>query len=173
MFSQSQLCLFMYGCRHCGCCRPTFHRLAAKYGEPQKQQRVCMCGCLLSARTSPLSLPLQKQCRLYSHSSTDRKCRSTGYDYQNGGSYFDGSHNASFVRCAPAFVCSTAGKLKKRRRGKTDSSTSLSANYPRSLRRSRVKTDKLVLRLSSEQTECLLPVFFFFFLEEGGSHFIQ
>lgn len=30
------------------------------------------------------------------------------------------------------------------------------------LRRSRVKTDKLVLRLSSEQTECLLPDFFFF-----------
>lgn len=61
----------------------------------------------------------------------------------------------------PPLSAPLLGNLKKRRREKTDSSTSLSANYPRSLRRSRVKTDKLVLHLSSEQTECLLPDFFF------------
>lgn len=138
--------------------------------ESRRSSNVSVCAAASCQHAPVRSLPLQKQCRLYSHSSTDRKCRSTGYDYQNGGSYFDGSHHASFVRCAPAFVCSTAGKFKKRRREKTDSSTSLSANYPRSLRRSRVKTDKLVLHLSSEQTECLLPDFFFF---RGGGGVIS
>lgn len=37
------------------------------------------------------------------------------YDYQNGGPYFDGSHNASFVHGAPVFVCSTAGKIESDR----------------------------------------------------------
>ncbi|KAL7378794.1 hypothetical protein ABVT39_018841 [Epinephelus coioides] len=109
MFSQSQHCLFMYGCRHCGSRRLTFHRLTAKYGEPQQRSSVREAACV-SARTKP-PFSLNTNRAGYSHYSTDRKCRSTGYDYQNGGSYFDGSHNASFVRGAPAFVCSTAGRI--------------------------------------------------------------
>lgn len=52
----------------------------------------------------------------YSHYSTDRKCRSTSYDYQNGGSYFDSSHNASFVRGAPAFCLLRSGENLNRQK---------------------------------------------------------
>lgn len=96
----------MYGCRHRGSCA---------HFSPTRSQiwRIAAVCSLRSARTT--RLPLSTDRAGYSHYGTDRKCRSTGYDYQNGGSYFDSSHNASFVRDAAAFVsCARRGILNRR-----------------------------------------------------------
>lgn len=136
--------------------------------ESRRSSNVSVCAAASCQHAPVRSLPLQKPCRLYSHSSTDRKCRSTGYDYQNGGSYFDGSHNASFVRCAPAFVCSTAGKLKKKKKRKNRQQHKFISQLSTISQTIESKDGQIgsapLLRADWVPPSCFL----FFFLEGGG-----
>lgn len=96
----------MFRCRHCGSRGLTFQRLAAKYGE--KRSASSAASSLRRTRRLPLRTRTVQAIAITAPTGNV----GLGYDYQNGGSYFDGSHNASPVRGAPApFVCSAAMRI--------------------------------------------------------------